>query len=156
MSIKKIYERIGDSFRHFSPEVSLDSIIEITSDKTIKTIIESYNHVYVAWKGTVASTRAAVPLSIRRHGLYITYDDGTGLITDCFTGEDTKTNNEEFVKDIYWKRADDSIPKSGTTENRPDGDIISIPAGFEYFDVTISKPIWWNGAEWIDANGDEI
>lgn len=156
MPIKKIYEKLGNTFKHFSPEVSLDSIIETSSDKTIKSIISSYNHVYVTWKGTVALTRAAVPLSIRRHGLYITYDDGGGLITDCFTGEDSETNNEEFVKDIHWEKINDYISKSGTSENRPDGNAISIPSGFEYFDITIGKPIWWNGANWIDANGNEI
>lgn len=156
MSVKKIYERIGNAFKHFSPEVSLDSIIETSSDKTIKSIISSYNHVYVTWKGTVALTRAAVPLFIRRHGLYITYDDGGGLITDCFTGEDSETNNEEFIKDIHWKKINDYIPKSGTSENRPDDNTINIPSGFEYFDTTIGKPIWWNGANWVDVNGNEI
>lgn len=156
MPVKKIYERVGNIFKNFSPEVSLDSIIETSSDKTIKNIISSYNHVYVTWKGTVALTRAAVPLSIRRHGLYITYDDGGGLITDCFTGKDSETNNEEFIKDIHWKKINDYIPKSGTSENRPDGNTINIPSGFEYFDTTIGKPIWWNGVNWIDVNGNEI
>lgn len=154
MSVKKIYERQGDEFKHFSPEVSLDSIIETTSDKSVKVIIESYNHVYVAWKGTIALTRATVPLSIRRHGLYVTYDDGTGLITDFFTGEDTKVNTEEFVKDTNWHRANDSITKYGTSEERPDIKGIELQIGFEYFDIELNKPIWWNGANWVDSEGN--
>ena len=67
-----------------------------------------------------------------------------------------RKTNEEFIKDIHWKKINDYIHKSGTSENRPDGNTISIPSGFEYFDITIGKPIWWNGANWIDANGNEI
>ena len=38
---------------------------------------------------------------------------------------------------------------SGSTENRPA--IVSI--GIQYFDTTLSKPIWYNGASWVDSNG---
>ncbi len=38
---------------------------------------------------------------------------------------------------------------SGPTENRPT--IVSI--GIQYFDTTLSKPIWYNGASWVDSNG---
>jgi len=40
----------------------------------------------------------------------------------------------------------------GTTANRPaylgTGDI-----GFNYYDSTITKPVWWTGAAWVDATG---
>lgn len=38
----------------------------------------------------------------------------------------------------------------GTTEERPTKGIL---AGFQYFDTEIDKPIWWNGENWVDANG---
>lgn len=25
--------------------------------------------------------------------------------------------------------------------------------GYQYFDTTLNKPIWWNGTNWVDANG---
>lgn len=153
MATKKLFERLGTEFKEFSPSVSVDSIIEQSSDKALKTILYSYNHVYVEWKGTVALTRAAVPLSIRRHGLYVTYDDGDGLITDCFTGEDSKTNTEEFVNDINWKTIVYNIPTSGTTGQRPNESDKSIPIGFQYFDVTLGYPIYWNGANWVNYEG---
>ena len=36
---------------------------------------------------------------------------------------------------------------SGTTSNRP----TNVLVGFQYFDTTINKPIFWDGSKWIDA-----
>jgi hypothetical protein len=38
---------------------------------------------------------------------------------------------------------------SGTTPNRP----ASPYVGQSFFDTTIALPIWWNGANWINAAG---
>ena len=40
----------------------------------------------------------------------------------------------------------------GTTEERPSFD--NIRTGFQQFDITIGKPIWCNGTEWVDATGN--
>ena len=45
----------------------------------------------------------------------------------------------------------------GTSEERPD-----LPngeyyyTGCRYFDTTLSKPIWWNGTDWVDATGTPV
>lgn len=41
---------------------------------------------------------------------------------------------------------------SGTTSNRP----TNVLVGFQYFDTTINKPIFWNGSKWIDATGATV
>jgi hypothetical protein len=41
---------------------------------------------------------------------------------------------------------------SGTTENRP----TTTFKGFQYFDTTLGKPVWWNGANWVDSNGTVV
>ena len=28
--------------------------------------------------------------------------------------------------------------------------------GFQYFDTTIDKPIWWTGTKWVDATGADV
>lgn len=28
--------------------------------------------------------------------------------------------------------------------------------GFQYFDTTLNKPIWWNGTQWIDSEGNDL
>ena len=41
--------------------------------------------------------------------------------------------------------------KVGNTSYRPSLD--SSDKGFLFFDTELSKPIWWNGSEWVDATG---
>jgi hypothetical protein len=38
---------------------------------------------------------------------------------------------------------------TGTTAQRP----TARPIGFTWFDTTLGLPIWWNGANWINASG---
>ena len=38
------------------------------------------------------------------------------------------------------------------TPNRPVAPII----GQNYFDMTLGRPIWWNGTDWVDATGTKI
>jgi hypothetical protein len=40
----------------------------------------------------------------------------------------------------------------GNTGARPTGK----PAGFQYFDTTLNKPIWYNGTVWVDATGTTV
>jgi hypothetical protein len=45
-----------------------------------------------------------------------------------------------------------SVPPSGTTGARPIGPVVGQP----YFDTSLGLaglPVWWNGADWIDAAG---
>ena len=42
--------------------------------------------------------------------------------------------------------------RSGSTANRPTVGVM----GFEYFDTTLGKPIWWNGTGWVDAAGTAV
>lgn len=41
---------------------------------------------------------------------------------------------------------------SGITSNRP----TNVLVGFQYFDTTINKPIFWDGSKWIDATGATV
>lgn len=40
---------------------------------------------------------------------------------------------------------------SGTTQQRPNSNIY---IGFQYFDTTLNKPIWWNNTNWVDKDGN--
>lgn len=45
---------------------------------------------------------------------------------------------------------------SGETADRPFGvpDLsFPIPTGYQFYDSTLGKPIWWNGRSWTDATG---
>lgn len=34
-----------------------------------------------------------------------------------------------------------------------EGSTLIIPVGLQYFDTTISKPIYWTGTGWVDSTG---
>lgn len=37
-----------------------------------------------------------------------------------------------------------------------DYDLKEASKGFQYFDTTINKPIFWDGTKWIDATGATV
>ena len=44
------------------------------------------------------------------------------------------------------------LKNGGITSRRP----TNVGAGFQYFDTTLKKPIWWNGTDWVDATGTVV
>lgn len=43
-------------------------------------------------------------------------------------------------------------PLSGNTAGRP----VTHPTGTIYFDTTLGIPVWWDGAQWVDATGTPV
>ena len=44
--------------------------------------------------------------------------------------------------------------QKGTTEQRPN--VTTDDEGFQYYDTTLHKPIWWNGTQWIDGTNTPV
>lgn len=59
----------------------------------------------------------------------------------------------EYIKGKPVISGDMYVSKMGTTQERP-ANIIN--KGFQYFDTTINKPIYWDGSKWIDATGATV
>jgi len=55
-----------------------------------------------------------------------------------------------------WKNAlgYSNAPLWGSSAARPS--LLSTDIGFQFFDTTLNKPIWWNGSSWVDSNGTAI
>lgn len=56
-------------------------------------------------------------------------------------------NNKSYILDM-------TALNKGTTTDRPT--LTTGNAGFQYYDSTINKPLWWNGTEWVDATGATV
>jgi hypothetical protein len=41
---------------------------------------------------------------------------------------------------------------TGVTANRP----ANVETGYQYFDTTLGKPIYYNGTSWVDATGTTV
>ena len=46
-----------------------------------------------------------------------------------------------------------TLKAAGDTSSRPTN---YAPIGFQYYDTTLSKPIWRNGSGWVDATGADV
>lgn len=74
--------------------------------------------------------------------------DGGSLSNGTIIGNKTKVINLNVDRIILSGTWFDS----GTTSNRP----TNVLVGFQYFDTTINKPIFWDGSKWIDATGATV
>lgn len=57
-----------------------------------------------------------------------------------------------YKNGVYTK----GIITCGPTENRPTYYTRDYEVGFQYFDTTLGKPIWWNNGKWVDATGATV
>lgn len=59
-----------------------------------------------------------------------------------------------YILDGLFAKAERIEPLAGTTGTRPTGGVPFGPLlGMMYFDTDIGKPVWWDGAQWVDATG---
>ena len=54
--------------------------------------------------------------------------------------------------DVYVNDKPLTYLRSGESTDRPTG----LKVGESYFDTTLNKPIWWNGYNFVDANGVDV
>lgn len=74
--------------------------------------------------------------------------DGGSLSNGTIIGNKTKVINLNVDRIILSGTWFDS----GITSNRP----TNVLVGFQYFDTTVNKPIFWDGSKWIDATGATV
>lgn len=90
-----------------------------------------------------------VPFITQYYGQGITlgYD---ATLSDRKLTFDKQRHLLKYGYDSKWNYV--STLLSGTTANRPSADL-NMPVGLQYFDTTISKPIYWTGTGWVDSTG---
>jgi hypothetical protein len=50
-----------------------------------------------------------------------------------------------------------NVPRSGVTADRPVSTVqVPLAVGEFYFDTTLGYPIWYDGADWVDATGTVV
>ena len=62
----------------------------------------------------------------------------------------TYKNNIKFLRDEEYKVVQHVL--AGKTEDKPTTPV----TGMMYFDTTLNKPVWYNGSNWVDANGNNV
>lgn len=73
---------------------------------------------------------------------------------DSGTDVTIKITQEESAKWFEQDGATAGVLRHGATADRPAATDIYV--GFEFFDETLGKPIYWNGTAWADATGTAV
>lgn len=148
--------RRADSFN--APSISLgDKILE-----RFVYIVKSPTKINCTFRTNIVN----IDLSTKGFG-YVEYNDY------LLTGDSTKENFDLNNIKIFYPRLSDintiddfngeveiyfylGYKKGkriyGQTSERP----TDIRIGTMYTDTTLNKPIWWNGSEWIDSEGNDV
>lgn len=100
---KQLYEKANEEYKEFYPLTDILSIIDKESGKNLKQLLNQYNHIKLDWKGNTVDTRNSVPLILRHKGLFVTYDTGSNIVTEYYTGDDISASiNTIWQNDNNW------------------------------------------------------
>ena len=100
--------------------------------------------IKIATAGTLNNVKI---VAIDTQNKKITVDDSSKFTVGEFPAYRT---NGVYVRDNVYKGVQQVLALS--TANR----IINPIAGTLVFDTTLNKPIWYNGQNWVDANGNNV
>ena len=88
--------------------------------------------------------------------------DGNILLAEVYVGANVTTITSANITDKRkMKSTNDSLeikidelvsPNAFITINRPSGKSV----GYSCFDITLNKPIWYTGTNWVDSNGTTV
>lgn len=125
---------------------------------------------YVTWE-EINGDNNAYACYQKEDGSYVKLMDLTaGTLDEILSIEHKQSgyqafNTDEEYRTPLWYDADDdtwryadgiryNIKRYGSTADRP---TTNIPIGFEYFDTTLGKPIWFTGSSWVVSSSmDEL
>lgn len=94
----------GRTQRQLYPVTSTRSVFDGQTGLTLDTILRYFNAVFLAYEGTDEATRNAVPLTMRRKGLLITYTDVYGVTVNERCCDDSDKDTEDWGKQKNWVR----------------------------------------------------
>lgn len=130
---KQLYEKDNEEYKEFYPLTDILLVIDKESGKNLKQLLNQYNHIKLDWKGNVVDTRNSVPLILRHKGLFVTYDNGTSIVTEFYKGEDISVSiNSIWQNDNNWT---DLSPGVSLADNE---DIAEIDGKFKFADRNYS------------------
>lgn len=118
----------------------------INSNYVTDTIFEG--NEFIDTKATPTMTRA-IQLNTGTTNLTIRDNNIINYTSNIYLDYDTE---EKLIYKVNNRL--NYLPLSSTTENRPN--VYDKEKGFNYFDTTLVKPMWWSGLAWRDADGYPI
>lgn len=78
----QLIKKQGEGYKNVYPLTYVQSIVDAESNEKLSDILVKYNHLYITWKGSQEDTRLSIPILLRKHGLWISYDMNGSLYTE--------------------------------------------------------------------------
>lgn len=100
---KQLVTQNNGNIEKIFPKNYMSNIVDEETGESLRIFLLKYNHVDLGYRSSKSSARLAVPIIMRRKGLYITYylpDDI--VITEFFNGNKTEVSDTNWVKDELW------------------------------------------------------
>ena len=100
---KQLVTQDNGNIEKIFPKNYMSNIVDEETGESLRIFLLKYNHIDLGYRSSKSSARLAVPIIMRRKGLYITYylpDDV--VITEFFNGNKTEVSDTNWVKDELW------------------------------------------------------
>lgn len=137
------------------PSTVIQAVFDAKTGASLEAILAQFNSIYVQYQGSPEATRNIIPVVMRRPGLTITYMNMESETITERANLAVQKDNDHWGLDVNWTRLNEKfVPSKGTSEERPE--LTEGYEGYQFYDKTIKKPIWWNGTAWVDASGATV
>ena len=100
---KQLVTQNNENIEKIFPKNYMSNIVDEETGESLRIFLLKYNHIDLGYRSSKSSARLAVPIIMRRKGLYITYylpDDI--VITEFFNGNKTEVSDTNWIKDELW------------------------------------------------------
>ena len=100
---KQLVTQDNGNIEKIFPKNYMSNIVDEETGESLRIFLLKYNHIDLGYRSSKSSARLAVPIIMRRKGLYITYylpDDV--VITEFFNGNKTEVSDTSWIKDKLW------------------------------------------------------
>lgn len=118
--MEQLFKKDNDRYIEIFPLNYIQSIIDSESGKALTSILNSFNNIYVPYQDTVENTRNMIPESMRRKGLWITYNNGIKYITEYYNGS-VNDIKEHWADNLNWQVVPDLELVQSEASKLPDG-----------------------------------
>jgi len=140
----------ADKYFYSIPAIG-DYILNVNNNR-VKVFLATTNDISTAETIEIGMAIKSIPLLFAIESIdtypYILFAN------DYLSGDTIYFYSLDMSKWLEYDGAVAGVVRNGTTAQRPSFD--DIYTGFEYFDKTIGKSIWYNGTGWVDATGAAV
>ena len=106
------------------PIAYIQGIYDEETKESLDNILQTFNHLYLHFSGTVKDTRESLPIKYRRQGIFITYINKGNFVTEFYKGPVEDLDTELFSNDLNWEEIPDLEYVQNNASKIPNGFIL--------------------------------